>query len=206
MYSRCCRLVNFGLVYVCYVFTNCVLFCNLLFISRSWCELYLFTVKSCETPLLTIKGFINKFTLTGTHNIVALTKWQVVDFNVFSVTSFILCSWMCQSIQSEVAQLGQWGDAVSRLAVCVTSHFVVERKRSTSQQTVLTVCHSVTSQPVRLSWEIYRSTFTAWDTKCHDERLFHTYSRGGQFGGKRFPELPSLSLSVFNTQIIPLYL
>lgn len=83
------------------------------------------------------------------------------------------------------------------VCACVTSHFVVERKRSTSQQTVLTVCHSVTSQPEHsLSGEIYRSINCLRDTTVsmlivspfiHNERLRHTCCRGG----KLFPALAS---------------
>lgn len=71
---------------------------------------------------------------------------------------------MSHSIHSEAAQPRSSGDddAASRLAACVTSHFVVEKRKkralSSSRQTVLTVCRSVTSQPERsLSWKIYTS-------------------------------------------------
>lgn len=94
----------------------------------------------------------------------------------------------------------------SGACLCVTSHFVVERKCSDSQQTVLTVCHSVTSQTVRLNSEIYRSTLTAWDTdvstlivspSIHDERIFHTYCREDSLVEKYSQHtviLPSLSV------------
>lgn len=75
--------------------------------------------------------------------------------HLFSAAEYVRASsqeW--HSLASEVTVI--WG-----LCLCVTSHFVVERKCSDSQQTVLTVCHSVTSQTVRLNSEIYRSTLTA---------------------------------------------
>lgn len=120
--------------------------------------------------------------------------------HLFSAAEYVRASsqeW--HSLASEVTVI--WG-----LCLCVTSHFVVERKCSDSQQTVLTVCHSVTSQTVRLNSEIYRSTLTAWDTdvstlivspSIHDERIFHTYCREDSLVEKYSQHtviLPSLSV------------
>ena len=159
---------------------------------------------SSETSLLMINSCINKYTLTETHNIAALTGLQcflcyIIYLVQLNVSQHPAQKW--HSLSSEVT--------LSRGRRRVWHHILLWKKtHSSSQQTVVTVCHSVTSQPACLSGEIYRSTLTAWDTNvsmmivsplAHDERLLHTY-------GRRWKIIPriavsavtSLSLSAFD--------
>ena len=159
---------------------------------------------SSETSLLMINVCINKYTLTETHNIATLTGLQC-----------FLC-YIIYLVQLNVSHRPVRGGTVCPAGLrrpaaspCVWHHILLWKKtHSSSQQTVVTVCHSVTSQPACLSGEIYRSTLTAWDTNvsmmivsplAHDERLLHTY-------GRRWKIIPriavsavtSLSLSAFD--------
>ena len=157
------------------------------------------TVLSSE--LLMVKGCVNKLA----HSTDARTRMRSSS-RVFTLLDHVFCClWMCQNVQSEAAQIIQWGDAVPSprcvcVRVCVTSQFVVERKCPSSQQTVLTVCRPVTSQAVRLSREVYRSTLTAWDTDVWLsllssvlKELFTLYFKRGQLGGIFSSGSPSTS-------------
>lgn len=115
---------------------------------------------------------------------------------VFSVTSFIWCRWMCHTVSSQ-NQSSRVTLCRGSLCVCVTSHFVVERKCSSSQQTVLTVCHSVTSQPEHsLSWEIYRSINCLRHQCQHTDCLsFHSWWETTSHMLQTWKIIPSIGVS-----------
>lgn len=103
------------------------------------------------------------------------------------------------SVQSGGARLAQQGDVAPWLAVClyVTSRSVVERQHCSSQQTVLTVCHSVTSQAEHsLSWEIYTSINCLRHPCQHTDCLpVHSWWEATSHTLQRWKIIPSTGVS-----------
>lgn len=97
------------------------------------------------------------------------------------------------------AWLAQQGDVAAWPAVClyVTSRSVVERQRRSSQQTVLTVCHSVTSQAEHsLSWEIYTSINCLRHPCQHTDCLpVHSWWEATSHTLQRWKIIPSAGVS-----------
>lgn len=142
---------NWLLCVLNFIFLSCVVhfLCNLVFISTSWYSLHLFIV--LWGSLLMINSWTNNCTLTET------AKRGAAGCSVFSVASFVWCSRMCHSAQSEATQLLRRGDAVSALAACLTSLCCGKK----ALRRPADCAHRLPLCDFSLSWEVYTSTLTA---------------------------------------------
>lgn len=123
-------------------------------------------------------------------------KWQAGASCVFSVTSYFWCSWICESSQSGVAQLGEWGDSdLGLVSVCDITFCC--GKKALSQPADCAHCLPLAdftdcaSEVWDLQKHINCMRHRCQHTDClsfHSqwEKFSHILQRG-QFGGKIFP-------------------